>query len=154
LNNSARSREHIRPIDFCEFYSLYHRSPFDGIRVYIPKMFTLPKYSIHGVEIPDSSRIIVIKKKAIFGQDGSVIGEESEEVELDPGAIDIELNKDEYIYDVIVEGSLVVFLSDFMRIRVNIKVKPSFNNINNVRLRLSSSDYTYIEERYFDYVSQ
>jgi hypothetical protein len=151
--NAASSDTSIRPVDFCEFYDMYHRCPFDGARVYIPKVPLLsPGDKSTGKESEDGIAYIdVVKNIVRIDEDGRLYSEYSETIRLSRSDTDIELNKDEYVSRVIVSGALRVIVSDFMRLKIKIKLDDSFENTSTLKIRMSTSDFTYMTERYFDY---
>jgi hypothetical protein len=152
LTKAAVTESKIKTSDFCEFYDVYHRSPFDGIRVYIPaiiKMATLTQYGEYLEE--GKPKVTVVKKKAIFNQDGSFEIEDVGEIILDDNSIDLPFDKDEFVSEITVTGALKIFVAEYMRINVKLSLKDTFNSVNNLKLRLYANDFTYMEERYFDY---
>ena len=129
--------------DYCEFYNVNNRSPFDDISVYIPKVFNKPETAQN-----EDNRIIVTKQKVIFDQDGEIDSIESlppEKIEHEQIALDI--NKDEFVSNVSVPKALRVFVSDFTKIKVTIKLKPSFNDDPYIKMRISTNDFTFMTER-------
>lgn len=152
ITNAMTTDTNIRPIDFCEFYDVNHRSPFDGIRVYIPKFIVMggmtPEDAIINTEFPE---IAVTKSKVVYNQDGSFTVEYSDRIILGKGDLGIEINKDEFVSSVFVKNALKVFVSDFTTIKATIRLKSSYNGVDSLKVRLLTSDYTYMQERYFDY---
>lgn len=146
LYDAITENVEINPKDFCEFYDVNHRSPFDGIYVYIPKIPT--------VEIPNgvSPRITVRKKKAVSDEYGNITILDSDTIILQGDQVDIPLNKDEYVHSVTVINAMRVLISDFMRIKVTMNLKDAFNNEDNIRFRISANDFTYLSMRDFVYV--
>ncbi len=140
----------IHPKDYCEFYDVNHRSPFDNIRVYIPK----PPVVGDDFRFTDivSKKVEVTKSKAVFDVHGDMTIETVEMIEIEHEQIDIPMNKDEFVSSVSVPNSLRVVISDFMRIKAEITLKDSFNDENNIRLRISTNDFTYLSMRDFLYV--
>ncbi len=140
----------IHPKDYCEFYDVNHRSPFDDIRIYIPK----PPIMGDTFETIDiiTEKVKVTKSKAIFDVHGDVTIENVETIEVEHDQIDIPINKDEFISNVSFKNSLRVIVSDFMRIKAEITLKDSFNDEDNIRLRIATNDFTYLSMRDFLYV--
>ncbi len=139
----------IRPVDFCEFYDRNHFSQFDNARVYIPLVPCLPiKHNEY-----QSSNTRVVKKKVIYNQDGSYTIEETGNESLD-GAIDVLLNEGEFISSVSAGGGISAIVSDYMTIKLTITLKDDFVSENDLKLRISTSDYTYMSDREFKYVSR
>jgi len=151
IQNSLIEDGTIRPVDFCEFYDIYHRCPFDGIRVYIPMVPRMNKIKNNG-EVDEEHYIKIIINKAEANEYGSLEITGSRIHYIYGNDLDLALDKDEYIAEIYTRGALKTIVSDFMRISLGIQFKSSFENDEFLKLRVSTSDYTYMTERYFDYV--
>lgn len=135
----------MRIHDFSEFYDKNHKAPFDGIRFYIP---LIPTYS------PDTSAsvdFIAGKSVVNISQNGEETISPSDSEYITPGQFDMPINKDEFISSIEIPKSMRVLISDYMKIRINIKFKDIFSTVHETKLRISGTDFTYLSEREFEY---
>ena len=145
LEKGVRVNANMRIKDFSEFYDKYHKAPFSGIEHYIPMVPTFD-YQHKG-----HTGIIVGKREIIVEQDGSEhvsdIGFET----IPAGDFTLGIDKDQFVYDIEIENSLRVFISDYMRIRVKINFNGNYATTSEIKLRVSASDFTYMNVREFEY---
>lgn len=137
-----------RVCDFSEFYDKNHKAPFDGIYHYIPIIPTMNP-DLGGSGMQHGTK--VSKKKVIINQSGEETIVDLGDEPVQDGAFTLPINKDEFIYDVRTENALRVLVSDFMKIRVKISFKDRFPTLNQTNIRISTSDFTYMQLREFDY---
>ena len=129
--------EPIRIKDYSEFYDKERKAPFDGIYHYVPIPLML-----------DSQTVNIEKKIIVVDQNGGeTISNSSSEV-LGNGDFKLPINKDEFVSSVEVSG-ISTLLSTFMKTKVTIKFKDDFPNLDQVKIRLFTSDFTYMNEREF-----
>lgn len=131
------SNERIRIKDYSEFYDKERKAPFDGIYHYVP------------IPIMTTDQSVKIEKKIIVvDQDGNETISNSSSEEMGCGDFKLPINKDEFVSKVTVDG-ISVLISTFMRTKVNIKFKDEFPNLDKVKIRMFTSDFTYMNEREF-----
>lgn len=135
LADSISVRDNVNVRDFCEFYSRETRSPFDGIHIYVP---FIPMMSGEVIEVR--------KKKVLYDASGAFTEEEAPIVLLTTSDYKIPFDKDEYVDSIRVNGANVL-MSKYTRIKVHAKFKQELSNIDDIYLRLSNSDLTYLNLR-------
>jgi len=131
--------EPVRVRDFSEFYSKDMKAPFDGIEHYIP----VPLQLQIGNAVP---RIKVSKKRVEFTPGGEEIIHNVGEETLPANSFTLGIDKDEFVSSITVD-SLSVLLSRFMTTKVKIRFKDGIPNLDQVKVRLFTSDFTYMNER-------
>jgi len=129
--------EPVRVQDYSEFYDKERRAPFDGIYHYVP----IPL-------VPENGTVTVMKKKNTVTQDGEDYITNVDSVIMGRGDFKLAMDKDEFVSSVSVD-SLVALLSTFMKTKVKIKFKDNFPNLDKTKLRIFTSDFTYMNEREF-----
>ncbi|MCK5850111.1 MAG: hypothetical protein KAH23_04285, partial [Kiritimatiellae bacterium] len=143
---AATKNTPVKASNFSEFYDKNHKAPFDGIEYYIPMIPILDED-----ESDLNNMVRVEKKKIIVDQNGvESISDVDDEIVL-PGDFTSSINKDEFISSVTANGSLRVFISNYMRIKMSIKFNSEYATTQVVKLRVSTSDLTYLNEREFKY---
>ncbi len=134
----------MRVKDFSEFYDKYHKAPFDNIKHYVPMIPTFGNYGT-------TTKTTIRKRKVIVDQNGTeTIVDAGEEI-LYNGDFKASINKDEFVYEVMTSNSVKILLSDYMRIRVKISLNTLYPTTNTVKLRVSATDFTYLNMREFEY---
>lgn len=140
LTEAVTNTASIKNSDFTEFYDKNHKAPFDGINYYVP---LIPSLDNQGINI--SKRRVDIDE---YGHESFV----DLPVEILPsGSMVTGINKDEFVAHVSVPSAIRVFISNYMKIKMTIKFKSTFFTARQVKLRLSTSDFTYLKEREFRY---
>lgn len=133
----VNSGEEIRVKDYSEFYDYTHRAPFDNIEFYAP------------IPIPGpgaDSKLNIETKHAEISQDGSVKVSDSTEIESNSTQHKIPIEKDHFISSVKAD-CLGAMISRFVKTKVSVQFNDIFPNMDKVKFRISTSDFTYISER-------
>jgi len=147
-NSVTTSSSPYRVRDFSEFYDKNHKAPFDGIYHYIPMIPSMNRAIDTTGPGPDT---FVSKKKVEVDEYGNETVVDIGEDRISQGTFKLPINKDEFVYSVRTDSALRVLISDFMKIRVKIKFKDMFSTVNITNFRISTSDFTYMQLREFDY---
>lgn len=133
------------PVDiklYSEFNSIYNKSPFDNIGYYVPIPLTM-----------EDGSVLITKRIVTVNEFGGLETAFSETEQLGKSEFIGTINKDEYVSAVTVSDSIRVFLSDFMHTRVKIKFKENMIQTNDLQIRLTTSDMTFMQQRKFTYES-
>jgi hypothetical protein len=131
--------------DFSEFYDKNHKAPFDGIEYYIPMIPAFDPLSA------DDAGIEISKRRVEIDQNGAETIVDSGTESVNSGDFTASIDKDEFISNVSIRNSLRIFVSDYMRIRVKITLNDLYPTTNVVKMRVSASDFTYLNIREFEY---
>lgn len=145
LEHAIRTRADIRIKDYSEFYDKNHKSPFDGIEHYVPM---IPSYD------PDHlgyTGVKIGKRKIEIDQYGSEHISDVGYDTVESGDFTLGMNKDEFVYSIEAKNSLKIFISDYMRIRVKVNFNDTYATTSEIKLRISTSDFTYLNVREFEY---
>ena len=133
---------HLHNKDYSEFYDKNHKAPFDGINFYTPMIPTLKTGGTDG-------SIRLDKRTISIDEFGNEIFSDIDSVLYPSGSFTASINKDEFVYSVAVLNSLRTIISDFMRIKMTITFKDNYPTSPFLKLRVSASDFTFLNEREF-----
>ncbi len=148
IMHNATTSTHFINRDFSEFYDKNHKAPFDGIEHYTPLIPTFdPKLT--GQE--NVLAVSVEKRKVMVDEYGVETIVDIDGESILPGDFTTSINKDEFVSDISIDNSLRAFISDYMRVRIKIKFDGTYPTTQEVKLRISASDFTYLQTREFKY---
>jgi len=139
LTEAVTKNTHVQPVDFSEFYDKNHKAPFDNIQFYTPMIPNL------------GGTVRVDKREVLIDQDGNETFSDVKSEQLLDGQFLASIDQSEFVYAVAVSKSLRTFISDYTKIKLVVNFKTSFATTTKVKLRVSTSDFTYLNEREFRY---
>ena len=137
MTSLSKIGESNRVKEYSEFYDVDRRAPFDNIEHYIPIPIML-----------NGGNINVEKKSVVANNDGTYTVSNIAGDILTSSDFKLAINKDEFVSKV-TSDSCRILMSEYMKIKVKIKFKDTFPNIDKVRLRMFTSDFTFLNEREF-----
>ncbi len=143
ISKKMYSSESIESRNFCEFYDINNICEFDNISVYIPSYVSYDGNT--------RNNVTAHKKKLITTQGGNDTIIDLPPETMQYGATTISLNSGEFVSRVTVNKAVNVLISEYTKINIEMTPNNSFLLDEDIYLRLSIGDYTFIEERDFDY---
>jgi hypothetical protein len=98
--------------------------------------------------MPSYGRVVVNKKVNNVDQNGNDVISNLPPITLDQNDFKLAMDQNEFVSSVAID-SIGVLLSTFMKVKIKIRFKDDFPNLDKTKLRIFTSDFTYMNEREF-----